>query len=72
MEVTGLIISVFNVFEIYDQPPKIELNRNRKGDSDKYSCVNVNRKYIRKIRAMLHAWRKFGYVAAEEEILEQV
>ncbi|MBK8904028.1 MAG: putative DNA binding domain-containing protein [Anaerolineaceae bacterium] len=29
--------------------------------------VNVNRKYIRQIRAMLHAWRKFGYVAAENE-----
>ena len=29
--------------------------------------VNVNRKFIRQIRAMLHAWRKFGYVAAEIE-----
>lgn len=29
--------------------------------------VNVNRKFIRQIRAMLHAWRKFGYIEAEQE-----
>jgi RNA-directed DNA polymerase len=29
--------------------------------------VNVNRKFIRQIRAMLHAWEKFGYQAAEDE-----
>jgi len=28
---------------------------------------NVNRKYVRQIRAMLHAWRKFGLKSAEEE-----
>lgn len=28
---------------------------------------NVKRKFIRQIRAMLHAWRKFGLQAAEEE-----
>ncbi|MBN2499957.1 MAG: RNA-directed DNA polymerase [Anaerolineales bacterium] len=29
--------------------------------------VNVNRKYVRQIRAMLHAWDKYGYEKAEEE-----
>lgn len=29
--------------------------------------VNVNRKFIRQIRAMLHAWDKFGYDLAQEE-----
>ncbi len=29
--------------------------------------VNVNRKFIRQIRAMLHAWDKYGYDAAEKE-----
>ncbi len=29
--------------------------------------VNVNRKFIRQIRAMLHAWEKYGYDAAEKE-----
>lgn len=29
--------------------------------------TNLNRKYIRKIRAMLHAWEKFGLESAEKE-----
>ena len=29
--------------------------------------VNVNRKFIRQIRAMLHAWGKYGYDAAEND-----
>ncbi len=29
--------------------------------------VNVNRKFIRQIRAMLFAWKKYGYDAAENE-----
>ncbi|PAU93700.1 hypothetical protein CK503_11150 [Aliifodinibius salipaludis] len=28
--------------------------------------TNVNRSYVRKIRAMLHAWEKFGYENAED------
>lgn len=28
---------------------------------------NVRREYVRKIRAMLHAWEKFGFAAAESE-----
>lgn len=28
---------------------------------------NVRRKYIRQLRAMLHAWEKYGYDAAQEE-----
>ena len=32
---------------------------------------NVSRKYVRQIRAMLHAWGKFGYDAAEEEFLRR-
>ncbi|HEY9851343.1 MAG TPA: reverse transcriptase domain-containing protein [Leptolyngbyaceae cyanobacterium] len=30
-------------------------------------CTNVNRNYIRQIRAMLHAWEKFGIESAEKE-----
>lgn len=30
-------------------------------------CTNVNRNYIRQIRAMLHAWEKFGIECAERE-----
>ena len=32
---------------------------------------NVRRKYVRQIRAMLHAWEKFGLEAAEEEFSER-
>jgi RNA-directed DNA polymerase len=32
---------------------------------------NVRRKYIRQIRAMLHAWSKFGLEAAQKEFLSQ-
>jgi RNA-directed DNA polymerase len=31
---------------------------------------NVRREYVRQIRAMLHAWRKFGVEAAEEEFFK--
>lgn len=31
---------------------------------------NVRRKYIRNIRAMLHAWEKYGYYAAEKTYFE--
>jgi RNA-directed DNA polymerase len=33
--------------------------------------VNVKRSYVRQIRAMLHAWKKFGYDAAEKEYLSK-
>ncbi len=32
---------------------------------------NVNRKYIKQLHAMLHAWEKFGYVNAENEFLNK-
>jgi len=32
---------------------------------------NVRRKYVRQIRAMLHAWEKFGLEAAEQEYLKR-
>lgn len=32
---------------------------------------NVKRKYIRRIRAMIHAWKKYGLVEAEKEYLEK-
>ena len=32
---------------------------------------NVRRRYVRQIRAMLHAWRKFGLEAAEQEFFRQ-
>ena len=32
---------------------------------------NVRRKYVRQIRAMLHAWRKFGLDAAQEEFISR-
>lgn len=33
--------------------------------------ANVKRRYIRQIRAMLHAWRAFGYVDAQKEYWEK-
>lgn len=33
--------------------------------------VNVPRKYVRQIRAMLHAWEKYGYEKAEKEYNEK-
>jgi len=35
------------------------------------SFINVNRKYIRHVRAMLHAWETFGIEAAAEEHFEK-
>lgn len=32
---------------------------------------NVERKYVRQIRAMLHAWQKYGYEAAQAEFLDR-
>ncbi len=32
---------------------------------------NVKRKFVRQIRAMLHAWDKYGYKAAEQEYLNK-
>lgn len=32
---------------------------------------NVSRKYVRQIRAMLHAWEKFGHEAAEKEYYKE-
>ena len=32
---------------------------------------NVSREYVRQIRAMLHAWEKFGHEAAEKEYYEK-
>jgi len=32
---------------------------------------NVNRKFVRQVRAMLHAWAKFGLEAAEKEFQEK-
>jgi RNA-directed DNA polymerase len=32
---------------------------------------NVNRKFVRQVRAMLHAWAKFGLEAAEQEFQEK-
>ncbi|MDP2856162.1 MAG: restriction endonuclease [bacterium] len=33
--------------------------------------VNVKPEYVRQIRAMLHAWEKFGLVRAEQKFLEE-
>jgi S1-C subfamily serine protease len=33
--------------------------------------LNVRRRYVRQVSAMLHAWEKFGYAAAEQEFNER-
>ena len=33
--------------------------------------VNVRRKYINQIRAMLHVWEKYGLIAAENEFMQK-
>ena len=61
-----------NGFEI--NPDKVRLQmRNRRQEVTGLivnKFPNVKRKYVRQIRAMLHAWEKFGLEAAEEEFSE--
>lgn len=58
-----------NGFKINQQKVRLQ-TRNKRQEvtgltTNKF--VNVNRKFIRQIRAMLHAWERYGYKAAAEE-----
>jgi RNA-directed DNA polymerase len=58
-----------NGFKINEQKVRLQ-TRNKRQEVTGLTTnefVNVNRKYIRQIRAMLHAWKKHGYAAAENE-----
>lgn len=62
-----------NGFEI--NPDKVRL-RHKSRRQDVTGLVtnrfaNVRRKYVRQIRAMLHAWEKFGLQAAEKEFRDR-
>lgn len=58
-----------NGFKVNEQKTRLQ-TRNKRQEVTGLTTnekVNVNRKYIRQIRAMLHAWEKYGYAAAEAE-----
>ena len=58
-----------NYFEINPNKSRLQTNWQRQEVTGLIvnEKVNVTRQYIRQIRAMLHAWRKFGYNLAQEE-----
>jgi RNA-directed DNA polymerase len=66
----AIMMSGFSV-----HPKKVRLQGRHKHQSVTGLCVNrtvnVERERIRKIRAMLHAWEKFGLAAAGQEYFEK-
>ena len=61
-----------NGFQINQRKVRLQKKENQRQEvtgltTNKFP--NVNRTYIRQIRAMLHAWRKYGLDAAEAEYL---
>lgn len=75
---TGLIMNIGkelasiiedNGFEINNAKVRLRTRRQRQEVTGLITNrkVNVNRSYIRQLRAMLHAWDKYGYDKAEAE-----
>ncbi|MDA0244706.1 MAG: reverse transcriptase domain-containing protein [Chloroflexi bacterium] len=58
-----------NGFEINQEKVRLHTNKQRQEVTGLTTnlFVNVNRKFVRQVRAMLHAWEKFGYQSAENE-----
>jgi RNA-directed DNA polymerase len=58
-----------NGFEINDSKVRLLQNSRRQEVTGLTTNVfpNVTRKYVRQVRAMLHAWEKYGLEAADEE-----
>jgi RNA-directed DNA polymerase len=64
-----LDIIIENDFKINEKKIRLQTRGNHQSvtglTTNKFP--NVDRKYIRQVRAMLHAWEKFGLEAAEKE-----
>jgi len=62
-----------NGFEVNHNKTRLQTSNHRQEVTGLITnkFVNVNRKYIRQVRAMLHAWRKYGEKKAEEEFFDK-
>lgn len=75
LEISGELNEIIssNGFEVNKEKVRFAFKNNRQEVTGLIvnSFVNVNRKYIRHVRAMLHAWETFGIGAAAEEHFEK-
>jgi RNA-directed DNA polymerase len=62
-----------NGFEVNEQKIRLQAKGNHQEVTGLTTNLfpNVDRKYVRQIRAMLHAWAKFGLEAAENEYFDK-
>ncbi len=62
-----------NGFEVNEQKIRLQVKGNHQEVTGLTTNVfpNVDRKYVRQVRAMLYAWAKFGLEAAENEYFEK-
>ncbi len=62
-----------NRFEVNEQKIRLQVKGNHQEVTGLTTNLfpNVDRKFVRQVRAMLHAWSKFGLEAAEREYLEK-
>ncbi|MCF2145805.1 reverse transcriptase family protein [Desmonostoc muscorum LEGE 12446] len=62
-----------NGFEVNNQKNRLQVKGNHQEVTGLTTNMfpNVDRNYVRQVRAMLHAWAKFGLEAAEKEYQEQ-
>jgi RNA-directed DNA polymerase len=62
-----------NGFEVNEQKIRLQVKGNHQEVTGLTTNLfpNVDRKYVRQVRAMLYAWAKFGLEAAENEYLEK-
>ncbi|MEA3408593.1 MAG: reverse transcriptase domain-containing protein [Chloroflexota bacterium] len=70
-ELEGIIAE--NGFEINDRKVRLQTKYGRQEVTGLTvnEFPNVDRKFIRQIRAMLHAWKEFGLAAAEDEFFRR-
>jgi RNA-directed DNA polymerase len=62
-----------NGFEVNERKIRLQVKGNHQEVTGLTTNVfpNIDRKYVRQVRAMLYAWAKFGLEAAENEYLEK-
>jgi RNA-directed DNA polymerase len=62
-----------NGFEVNEQKIRLQVKGNHQEVTGLTTNLfpNVNRKYVRQVRAMLYAWAKFGLESAENEYFEK-
>ncbi|TAF07009.1 MAG: RNA-directed DNA polymerase [Nostocales cyanobacterium] len=62
-----------NGFEVNEQKIRLQVKGNHQEVTGLTTNLfpNVDRKYVRQVRAMLYAWAKFGLEAAENEYLDK-